>query len=65
MKDFYKGIAGIPLAGAVIPVMSLFILGIYSRNIAIIVVSVILGIGHIGIHYGHYKEIQFDDNRPV
>lgn len=65
MKDFYKGIIGIPLAGAVIPVISLFILGIYSRNIAIIAVSVILGIGHIGIHYGHYKEIQFDDNRPV
>lgn len=62
MKDFYKGIIGIPLAGAVIPVISLFILGIYSRNIAIIAVSVILGIGHIGIHYGHYKEIQFDDN---
>lgn len=54
MKDFYRGIAGIPLAGAVIPVLSLFILGIYSRNIAIIVVSVFLGIGHIGIHYGHY-----------
>lgn len=57
MKDFYRGIAGIPLAGAVIPVISLFILGLYSRNIAIIAVSVILGIGHIGIHYGHSKEI--------
>ncbi len=58
MKDFYRGIAGIPLAGAVIPVFSLLILGIYSRNIAIIAVAVILGIGHIGIHYGHSKEIE-------
>ena len=59
MKDFYRGIIGIPLAGAVIPVLSVFILGVYSRNIAIIAVAVILGIGHIGIHYGHSKEIDF------
>ena len=56
MKDFYRGIAGIPLAGATIPVISLLLIGIGARNIALILVSLVLGIGHIGIHYMHYKE---------
>ena len=56
MQDFYCSVLGIPLAGATIPVMSSFILGIYGRNILMIVASIILGIGHIGIHYMHYKE---------
>lgn len=58
MKDFYKSISGIPLAGATLPVMALFLLGLYARNPALIPVSVILGIGHIGIHFQHFKEIQ-------
>ncbi|MDE6851568.1 MAG: hypothetical protein K2J67_03650 [Lachnospiraceae bacterium] len=58
MKDFYRGILGIPLAGATLPVMALLLLGIYARNIVLIPVAIILGIGHIGIHYMHYKEIQ-------
>lgn len=56
MQDFYCSVLGIPLAGATIPVMSSFILGIYGRNNLMIVASIILGIGHIGIHYMHYKE---------
>lgn len=58
MKDFYRGIVGIPLAGATIPVLSLLLIGISARNIALISVAVILGIGHIGIHYMHYKEVK-------
>ena len=58
MSDFYSGIAGIPLAGATIPVVGLLLLGISARNIALILVSIVLGIGHIGIHYMHYIEIQ-------
>ena len=58
MKDFYRGIAGVPLAGATIPVLALLLLGVSARNELLIPVAVILGIGHIGIHYMHYKEIQ-------
>lgn len=61
MSDFYSGIAGIPLAGATIPVVGLLLLGISARNIALILVSIVLGIGHIGIHYMHYIEIQPGD----
>ncbi|MCQ2428221.1 MAG: hypothetical protein MJ137_07480 [Clostridia bacterium] len=56
MPDFYRGIAGIPLAGATIPVICLFLFAAYGRNPALASVAVIMGIGHIGIHYGHCKE---------
>ncbi len=58
MKDFYRGICGIPLAGATIPVLALLLFSTAARNIALLIVAIILGIGHIGIHYMHYKEIQ-------
>lgn len=34
-----------------------FLLGIYGRNPLLIVAVIVLGIGHIGIHLGHRKEI--------
>ena len=58
MKDFYRGIAGIPLAGATLPVVALLLIGISARNAALIPVALVLGIGHIGIHYLHYTEIR-------
>ncbi|MBO4901332.1 MAG: alpha/beta hydrolase [Lachnospiraceae bacterium] len=57
MKDFYRGILGIPVAGASLPVVAFFLLGIYGGNILMIIGSVILGIGHIGIHLQHRKEV--------
>ena len=57
MQDFYKGILGIPVAGATLPVFAFFLLGIYGGNILMIIGSVILGIGHIGIHLQHREEV--------
>ena len=48
---------GFPLAGATLPVMAGLLLGIYSENVIVICSAIILGIGHIGIHYMHKKEI--------
>ena len=56
MKDMYSSFAGFPVAGATLPVVATFLLGLYSLNIILIVCSVILGIGHIGIHILHKKE---------
>ena len=58
MRDFYRGFAGVPLAGATLPVAAFFLLGIYGRNIPMIVSTVILGIGHIGIHAAHSNEVK-------
>ena len=57
MKDMYAPFGGYPLAGAVLPVLALLLMGMYSRNRIVILSSIILGIGHIGIHYMHWKEL--------
>lgn len=57
MQDFYSGLLGFPVAGASLPVIAFFLLGIYGRNIPLVISAVILGIGHIGIHINHKNEI--------
>lgn len=57
LKDFYMSFAGFPVAGATLPVIACLLLGIYSGNVIVIGAAVILGIGHIGIHVMHRKEI--------
>ena len=57
MKDFYRGFMGIPVAGATLPVIAFFLLGVYGGNIIMLVGSIILGIGHIGIHKQHEKAV--------
>ncbi len=58
MADFYSSLLGIPVAGATLPVAAFLLLGIYGKNPVMLVSVVILGIGHIGIHLNHKKEIQ-------
>lgn len=53
MSDFYRSICGVPVAGATLPVCAFFLLGIYGRNVFLLVSVMILGIGHIGIHLQH------------
>lgn len=66
MADMYSSCLGVPVAGATCPVIAFFLLGIYGSNILLIVASVILGIGHIGIHLGHRKEATGKiERRPV
>ena len=57
LSDFYSGFLGIPLAGATLPVISFFLLGIYGKVIWLVIAAVILGIGHIGIHIQHSREL--------
>ncbi len=58
MQDMYSSLCGIPVAGASLPVIAFLLLGIYGKNLFLISATVILGIGHIGIHLNHRKEIQ-------
>lgn len=57
MKDFYRGFCGMPLALATYPVFAFLLLGIYGGNILMCVGSIILGIGHSGIHTQHAREV--------
>lgn len=56
MDDFYKSFMGFPLALATLPVLAFLILGIYGKNLILIFGTIILGIGHIGIHRMHQLE---------
>lgn len=58
MKNFYSSLLGIPVAGATLPVIAFLLLGIYGKNIFLIISTIILGIGHIGIHIKYKKELR-------
>ena len=57
LSDFYRSFFGIPVAGATLPVAAFFLLGIYKKEIMMLISSVVLGIGHIGIHWQHRREV--------
>lgn len=57
MKDMYSSLLGIPVAGATIPVIAFLLLSIYGKNVFLLIATIILGIGHIGIHLNHKKEV--------
>ena len=65
MKDQYSSYAGFPVAGATLPVAAFCLLGIYGINIWLIIAVVILGIGHIGIHLAHAREVYAADNEKA
>lgn len=57
MTDFYSSFLGIPVAGASLPVAAFFFLGIYGANFFMLFATIVLGIGHIGIHLSHRREV--------
>lgn len=56
LADFYSSFYGIPVAGASLPVLAFFFLGIYGKVVWMLFACLLLGIGHIGIHLQHRKE---------
>lgn len=61
LADFYSSLLGIPLAGATLPVTAFALLGIYGRVIWLVLAAGILGVGHIGIHMQHYRNLPLTD----
>lgn len=57
MRDFYRSLLGVPVAGATLPVLAFLLLAVYGKNIVLGAAVPILGVGHIGIHLAHKKEI--------
>lgn len=63
MTDFYSSFLGIPVAGASLPIAAFFFLGIYGANFFLLFATIILGIGHIGIHLAHKKEVTSEEKK--
>lgn len=59
LSDFYSSFCGVPVAGATLPVVAFLLLGVYGKVIWLLLSVAILGIGHIGIHLQHRKEIKY------
>lgn len=57
MADMYSSFAGFPVAGASLPCIAFFLLGVYGSNIFLIVSALFLSVGHIGIHIMHRNEV--------
>jgi hypothetical protein len=57
-RDLYRPFLGIPIPLATLPVAAFFLLSVYGKVIWLLIDSIILGIGHIGIHAQHWKKIQ-------
>ena len=45
--------------------LAFLLLGIYGKNVFLIVSTIILGIGHIGIHLNHKKEAELQNKSEV
>lgn len=58
MSDFYRSLLGIPVAGATLPVVAALLIAVYGKNPFLFSAGILLGVGHIGIHLGHRKEVK-------
>ena len=61
LRDFYRSLWGIPAPGASLPVAAFLLLGVYGRVIWLVGASVLLGVGHVGIHFQHMKALERHD----
>lgn len=61
VADFYRPLLCVPAPGATLPVVAFLLLGVYGKVIWLIIVSVVLGIGHIGIHLQHIGKLKQED----
>lgn len=61
-ENFYRSFYYIPIPLASLPVTAFLLLGIYGKVIFFIISTIILGIGHIGIHIQHLNEIKNGDD---
>lgn len=66
MADQYRSLLFFPVAGASLPVLAFFLLGLYGQNILMLVSVIILGIGHMGIHLAHEREVKlYKEKTPL
>lgn len=63
LEDFYGSFCGLPVAGATLPVLAFFCLGIYGKNVWLLLAVLILGVGHIGVHLQHRKALLLEKNK--
>lgn len=61
MGTFYEPLGFIPIPGAILPVAAFLLLGAYARDPWLVIATVILGIGHIGVHAQHAMALRCEE----
>lgn len=56
-RDLYRSLAGVALPLSTLPVAAFLLLGVYGRLWPLIAATIVLGIGHVGIHAQHYRNL--------
>ena len=57
LDGMFRPLGPIPVPIATLPVAALALLGVWCQSPVAVISAVILGIGHIGIHLGHLREL--------
>ena len=57
LADMYRPLGPIPIPLASLPVVAIFLLGVWYQSPLTLIAAIVLGIGHIGIHLGHVREL--------
>ena len=57
LADMYRPLGPIPIPLASLPVATFVLLAVWYQSPIAMIAAVILGIGHIGIHLGHVREL--------
>jgi hypothetical protein len=57
LDGMYQPLGPIPVPIASLPVAAAVLLGVWYQSPIAVVAAVILGIGHVGIHLGHLREL--------
>lgn len=58
LSGMYAPLGPVPVPIASLPVAAFILLGIWYRSPISIASALVLGVGHIGIHLGHLRELQ-------
>jgi len=58
VRDFYRSFLGVPAPLATLPVAAFLLLGVYGRVLPLVGAVLVLGVGHIGIHLQHARELR-------
>lgn len=57
LLDFYRPFCHVMVPGATFPVVGFLLLAISIKHIFLMISTLILAIGHIGIHFHHFQEM--------
>ncbi|MDO4538956.1 MAG: hypothetical protein Q4B54_12400 [Coriobacteriales bacterium] len=57
LAAMYQPLGFIPVPIASLPVGAFVLLGVWYRSPVAVLAAVVLGVGHIGIHLGHLREL--------